>query len=122
MSQSLPASARDRHAVLQGIKTNGQAKAGAQDQGSEGRRKLGRALTYAIRFVDWSSKEAASYLNVDPADFGKMLSGNRSVPVDRVLEIDDDDFRWAFIRGLAREDGHETTEEIKRRHPLPMRG
>jgi hypothetical protein len=119
MPPSVAHKAVSRHALLSGIGKAQPAKVDALDQGSsKGRQALGRALDYAIRFVGWSSKEAAAHMDVNAADLGKMLAGNRSVQVDRIIAVEA--LQWPFLRGLARELGHECDETIKRRQPLPL--
>ncbi len=110
-----------RHPVLPDMPSPRMAKADVQNPGMVA---LGRALEYAIGVARWSSKEAAAHIAkasqspVDEAEFGKWLSGNRRVLVDKVLCVDE--LQWPFIVGLARECGHEVIEEIKRRHALPL--
>lgn len=81
---------------------------------------LGNALQYAIGAArpKLTSKEAAAKVGVDDAEFGKWLSGNRRVQVDKVIEVEE--LSWHFLVGLARELGHEIREEIQRRDPLPL--
>lgn len=75
------------------------AKAHVQKLDIEWMRAIGAAIERAIAMVGWSKKEAAAKVGVDPAEFGKWLSGERRPQLDRLFSIED--LREPIVVNLA---------------------
>jgi hypothetical protein len=118
MPPSVASTASSRHPVFPDIARPRMAKADVRkpDMPSDvdWMKAVGEALAGAIAIVGWSSKVASGRVKVDDAEFGKWLSGNRRVQVDRVLAVEE--LQWPFLTCLAKRlPGVEIETEIRRR-------
>jgi hypothetical protein len=68
--------------------TPAMARARVQTQDMDWPRAVGGAISRAIALVGWSDKEAAGHVGVDPAEFGKWMSGARHPQLDRLFAVE----------------------------------
>lgn len=89
MSRIVSPSAAAGHPVSLDIGRPVMAKAGVQILDIDWPRAIGLAVERAIAMCGWSKKEAAAKVGVDPAEFGKWLTGERRPQLDRLFAVQD---------------------------------
>lgn len=104
------------HPVLPDIGKLQMAKVDARKPDIDWNCKIGQAIQRAVAIVGWSNKEAAAALDVDDAEFGKWLSGNRRPQFDKLFACEA--LRWPLIQCLARLDELTEVDAVIRRRRI----
>lgn len=88
-TSSLLRRSTDRHPGILDIGRPVMAKANVQIQDIDWKRAVGQAIERAISMVGWTKSEAAGRIDVDAAEFGKWLTGERRPHLDRLFALEE---------------------------------
>jgi len=78
----------DRHPVFSDIPRPVMAKANVQILDIDWKQAIGRAIERAVASAGYTKSEAAGKLDVDAAEFGKWMTGERRPQFDRLFAIE----------------------------------